>query len=82
MKERDFVITRKTNIYELLMRKPELAEFLFQSGVGCVGCHMSQLETIEDGFKAHGMSNKEIDKLVEKMNKMAEKKGKNGGKKK
>jgi len=61
---------------ELLMKRPELAGLLVQSGMGCVGCPMSMGETIEEGCEAHGMSGKEIDKLVEKMN------AKVGGKKK
>jgi hybrid cluster-associated redox disulfide protein len=69
-------ITRKTNMNELLMKRPELAGLLVQSGMGCVGCPMSMGETIEEGCEAHGMSDKDIDKLVEKMN------AKVGGKKK
>jgi hybrid cluster-associated redox disulfide protein len=74
-------ITKKTDMHELLMVKPELAGLLVQSGMGCVGCPMSMGETIEQGCKVHGMSDKDIDKLIEKMNKMEEKK-KTGGKKK
>jgi len=72
-------ITKKTDMHELLMKKPELAGLLFQSGMGCVGCPMSMGETIEEGCKVHGMSDKEIDKLVEKMNKSGEKKKKKTG---
>jgi len=69
-------ITRKTDMHELLMVKPELAGLLIQSGMGCVGCPMSMGETIEQGCKVHGMNDKDIDKLIKKMNK------KDGGKKK
>jgi hybrid cluster-associated redox disulfide protein len=69
-------ITRKTNMYWLLIRKPDLAKILISSGMGCLGCPMAQIETIEDGCKAHGMSAKEIDKLVQKLNKKIEKKKK------
>ena len=85
-------ITKKTDIHGLLMKKPELAELLFQSGMGCVGCPMSMGETLEEGCKVHGMSDKEIDKLIDKMNRkmgffkkeptMVESKGKKGGKRK
>jgi len=69
-------ITKKTNMHELLTIRPELAGLFFQSGMGCVGCPMSKGETIEEGCKVHGMSDKEIDKLVEKLNKTSEKKEK------
>ena len=62
-------ITRKTNMNELLMKKPELAGMLLSSGMGCIGCPMAQMETIEDGCRAHGMSDKEIDKLIGRLNK-------------
>ena len=65
-------ITRKTDMHELLRRKPELAGLLVQSGMGCVGCPMSMGETIEEGCKVHGMSDKEIDKMINKMNKKVE----------
>lgn len=76
-------ITRKTDMHELLMEKPELAGLLFQVGMGCVGCPMSMGESLEEGCKVHGMSDKEIDKLIDKLNKNEEKKKKKtGGKKK
>lgn len=65
-------ITRKTNMYWLLIRKPNLAGLLISSGMGCIGCPMAQMETIEEGCKAHGMSSKEIDKLIDKLNKRIE----------
>jgi hybrid cluster-associated redox disulfide protein len=66
-------ITRKTDMNKLLMSKPELAGLLFQAGMGCAGCPMSMGETLEEGCKVHGMTDKEIDKLVEMMNKGEEK---------
>lgn len=76
-------ITKKTNMNELLMKKPELAGMLLSSGMGCFGCPMVHMETIEDGCKAHGMNSKEIDKFVEQLNKEAEGKKENtGGKRK
>jgi len=62
-------ITKKTKMSELLQKKPEAAEILFKAGLSCVGCPMAMQETIEQGCLAHGMSKKEIDKLIEKLNK-------------
>jgi hybrid cluster-associated redox disulfide protein len=69
-------ITKKTNMNELLMRKPELAGLLLSSGMGCIGCPMAQMETIEEGCIAHGMNSKEIDKLIIKLNKEEKRKKK------
>ncbi|HOF44079.1 MAG TPA: DUF1858 domain-containing protein [Candidatus Pacearchaeota archaeon] len=62
-------ITRETNMQALLFHKPELAGMLLSSGMGCMGCPMAQMETIEEGCRAHGMDDKEIDKLIERLNK-------------
>lgn len=62
-------ITKKTKIGELLEEKPEAAELLMEAGMGCVGCPMAQMESIEEGCLAHGVEEKDIQKLVEKLNK-------------
>ena len=69
-------ITKKTNMYWLLIRKPDLAGLLISSGMGCIGCPMAQMETIEEGCKAHGMTEKQIDKLIIKLNKEEKRKKK------
>ncbi len=62
-------ITKKTKIGSLLRKNPEAAETLFEAGMGCVGCSMAMNETVEQGCLAHGMSKKQIDKLIVKLNK-------------
>ncbi len=61
-------ITKDTRISEVVQSKPEAIELLFKAGMGCIGCPMAQMETIEQGCKAHDMSDKEIQELVEKIN--------------
>ncbi|MBT96753.1 MAG: DUF1858 domain-containing protein [Candidatus Pacearchaeota archaeon] len=62
-------ITKKTRLGDLLKTNEKAAEILFESGMSCIGCSMATEETIEQGCLAHGMKKKEIDKLVEKLNK-------------
>jgi hybrid cluster-associated redox disulfide protein len=62
-------ITKKTNINELLMKKPELAPLLLSSGMNCIGCPIAKVENLEDACRAHGMSAEQIDKFVEQLNK-------------
>jgi hydroxylamine reductase len=62
-------ITKKTKIGEILEKNPEKAALLMNAGMGCVGCPMAQMETIEEGCSAHGISEKDIDNLVEELNK-------------
>jgi len=62
-------ITKKTKIGELLDERPEKAVVLMEAGMSCVGCPMAQQETIEQGCLSHGISKKEIDELIERLNK-------------
>jgi len=62
-------ITKKTKLGEILKINPDAAEILFEAGLSCIGCPMAMQETLEEGCLAHGMNQKEIDKLIEKLNK-------------
>ena len=61
-------ITSKTAIGEIIERCPQAAEILLGFGVHCVGCHVSPFESLEDGFKGHGLGQSEIDEAVKKVN--------------
>jgi hybrid cluster-associated redox disulfide protein len=61
-------ITKKTTIGEIVRKKPEAVELLLEAGMHCIGCPMSQMETIEEGCLAHGLTKKQIDNLIKKIN--------------
>lgn len=63
-------ITKDMGVNEILMIKPEVADLLLEAGMHCLGCPMAQMETLEQGCLAHGMSEKEINNIVEKLNKI------------
>ncbi|MFW6233106.1 MAG: DUF1858 domain-containing protein [Nanoarchaeota archaeon] len=50
----------------------EVAEILMSSGMGCIGCPMAQIETLEQGCLAHGLSEKDIKEVVNKINEVLE----------
>ena len=50
------------------MKNPKAAEILLDTGMACIGCPMAMQETLEEGCLAHGMSNKDIDKLIKELN--------------
>ena len=50
---------------EILEEKPEAAEILLEAGMHCCGCPMAQMETLEEGCRAHGI---DADKILEKIN--------------
>ena len=66
-------ITAKTRFNDIFDNENAMKE-LIDSGMHCFGCPMAHMETIEQGAKAHGMSKKDVDKLVEKLNKKPRKK--------
>jgi len=69
------MITRKTNIGELIEKHPQLAQALVQDyGLDCVGCCAAAFDTLESGAQAHGMSDKKIDEMVKKLDQLASKK--------
>ncbi len=61
-------VTKETSLQELAANK-KAAMILIDSGMHCVGCVAAQFETLEQGCKAHGMSDKDIEELIEKLNK-------------
>jgi len=62
-------ITKDMTIGEALQKNKKTAEVLFQAGMMCIGCPMSQGESIEEGCLAHGLSKKEIEDVIKKLNK-------------
>lgn len=68
-KKRRKKITKKINLNEFSGKYPKLAKILVNNyGFHCFGCAAAFFETLEDGAKAHGMSDKEIDKMIERLN--------------
>ena len=69
VKQKETKITGKTKLYKVMDINPNAGEILFESGMHCIGCAMASGETLEQGCAAHGMSKKEIDELIKKLNK-------------
>ncbi len=69
-------VNKKMAICEVIQKNPEAAEVMLKYGLHCIGCHIAFWETVEEGAMAHGLSGKQIDKMVDDMNKLASKKKK------
>lgn len=69
-------INKKMIISEALRVNGKTSEVLSNSGIHCAGCWISGSETIEEGCLIHGMSQREIDLIIKKINQKT-----NGGKK-
>lgn len=59
-------ITADMTIAEIIRKKPETIQKLMFMGMGCVGCHMSQFETLRQGAEAHGI---DVEELLVELNK-------------
>ncbi len=57
--------SKDTTIGEILEKAPEKAEILLNSGMHCIGCPASQMETLEEACEVHGI---DVEDLVEKLN--------------
>ena len=66
-------ITKNTLIGEIVEKYPQVVPTLMGFGLHCVGCHVAGFESLEDGFKAHGMGDKQIEESVKKLNAVVEK---------
>jgi len=63
------LVTKDMTIGDIVAKYPQATEVLMGYGLHCVGCHVSGIESIEDGAAGHGMTDEEIDKMVADVNK-------------
>lgn len=63
-------VTKDMTIGEIIKEYPETIEVMLKRGLHCVGCHVAAWETLEQGAKAHGMSEKDIESMLSEMNKL------------
>ena len=61
-------ITKGMSFAEVLQRRPQAGGIMFKYGLHCVGCHIAAVETIEQGCLAHGMSEEDMEKMLEEIN--------------
>lgn len=65
------MITKETKIGEVLHNyKEKAAEILTNAGMGCIGCPGAQAESIENGCKAHGLTDEDVERIVKELNEL------------
>jgi hybrid cluster-associated redox disulfide protein len=64
--------TKDSNLGELVFMYPKTAEILLDWGLHCVGCGAMYYDTLEAGAKIHGLSDKEIEELLVRINEVIE----------
>jgi len=68
--EKEVLITKDMTIGEVVTKYPQTMPVFFSHGLPCVGCHVANWESIEEGALAHGIKN--VEALVKDLNKIAE----------
>lgn len=61
-------ITPDMKVDEIVSTFPQVADIITEYGLHCVGCHVAAWETLEQGARGHGMSEEEIEDLVQDLN--------------
>ena len=65
MKKKTIEVTKTMQIGEVLILNPNVKDVLLGFGLHCLGCPMSQMETLEEASMVHGV---DADLVVEKVN--------------
>ena len=65
------LITKDTLLMDAITEYPEIAVVLTGYGLHCVGCHFSNIDTINSGAKIHGLSDEEIEFMLKDVNTIA-----------
>lgn len=67
-------IGRKMNLAELVSLYPQLTQVLMDDyGLHCVSCFAAGFDTLEEGAKIHGFDDKDIEKMVKRLNSLVSK---------
>ena len=62
-------ISKEMALGEVVRTFPDSVPVMLNYGLHCIGCHVAAFETIGQGARAHGMSDKDIEKMLAEMNK-------------
>ena len=60
-------ISKTMTFGELLSEYPQAGRVLAEKGLHCIGCHIAVSESVEDGARVHGLSDAEIDAMIEEI---------------
>jgi hybrid cluster-associated redox disulfide protein len=69
-------ITKNMTLGDIISKHPEAAAVIMKYGLHCIGCHVAAWETLEQGSKAHGLDDAQIEQMVKDVNAEIEKKKK------
>ena len=65
-------LNKEMTFADILNACPNCGEILLKYGLHCIGCHLSTMESLQDGCKAHGIADEDVNKMVKELNKKLE----------
>lgn len=68
-----YVITKYDLLGMIMQECPRAAELLAEYGLHCISCSMSDFDTLETGAQIHGMSDEDMDEMIDEINIQLEK---------
>jgi hypothetical protein len=63
-----YVVTKFDQLRTVVEECPRAGELLAEYGLHCVNCFANEYDTVETGGKVHGMTDDEIDEMVDEIN--------------
>ncbi len=66
--EKKIYVTADMSIGEVVSNYPEAVAVLMKYGLHCIGCQIAAFESLRDGLVAHGLSEKDVERVVEEIN--------------
>jgi len=61
-------ITKEMTMGDIIEKYPYASEVMLTYGLHCVGCHVNPYESLENGALGHGMSDDEINSMLQELN--------------
>jgi hybrid cluster-associated redox disulfide protein len=76
-----YVLTKFDLLLNVVQESPRAAQLLTEYGLHCLTCFFNEFDTLEMGAKVHGMTDKEVDDMINEINTQLEKEFKEQNKK-
>ncbi|HSW88196.1 MAG TPA: DUF1858 domain-containing protein [Candidatus Saccharimonadales bacterium] len=68
-----YVLTKFDLLGTVMQECPRAAELLAEYGLHCISCFANEYDTLEMGAQVHGMSDEEMQEMIEEINEQLEK---------
>ncbi len=62
-------VTKDMTMGDIVQKYPAAIEVMLANGLHCIGCHVSYWETLEQGTLGHGISEEQMNKMIDDINK-------------